>query len=288
MISVSCTASRTSAFKALWTKLFMPVIEATLYLITSQVNPLLHASASSGWQLCRRSESMYPRASAIAFTDVGERAITHLRNTFVCDPPTEVYLSELSGGQRPPLRRERRSFAASTSSYAAPWGASKAVAPKVFANTNPWAHILQPRLCARVGLTNDPLRFSTSVPICGGGIWSMYANLSPRRNVFICSQPLANLPELVLSAIIFRIGSRCADASASDIARAAAAAPTEKKSARGLELQLLARAAFVEVEGGEGVHMQVSLGAAQRAPRCSAERICAATDFARAALHQNP
>ena len=110
----------------------------------------------------------------------------------------------------------------------------------------------------------------------------------PKEDFFICSQPLANLPELVLSAIIFRIGSRCADASASDIARAAAAAPTEKKSARGLELQLLARAAFVEVEGGEGVHMQVSLGAAQRAPRCSAERICAATDFARAALHQNP
>ena len=119
MISVSCTASRTSAFKALWMKLFMPVIEATLNLITSQVNPLLHASASSGWQACRRSESMYPRASAIAFTDVGERAITHLRNTFVCDPPTDVYLSEPSGGQRPPLRRERRSFAASTSSYAA-------------------------------------------------------------------------------------------------------------------------------------------------------------------------
>ena len=164
----------------------------------------------------------------------------------MCDPPTDVYLSEPSGGQRPPLRRARRSFAFSISSYAFPcWTTSKAVAPTVFVNTNPCLQILQPRLCARVGLTNDPLRFSTSVPTCGGGIWILYANPAPMRNVFICSQPLANLPELVLSAIIFRIGSRCADASASDIARAAAAAPTEKKRARSRAAASRAQAAFV-------------------------------------------
>ena len=58
----------------------------------------------------------------------------------------------------------------------------------------------------------------------------------PKEDFFICSQPLANLPELVLSAIICRIDSCWADVSA-DIARAAvlasalAAPKTESKRA---------------------------------------------------------
>ena len=81
----------------------------------------------------------------------------------------------------------------------------------------------------------------------------MYANLSPRRNVFICSQPLANLPELVLSAIICRIDSCWADVSA-DIARAAvlasalAAPKTESKRAQSRAAASRARG----VRGGRG------------------------------------
>ena len=76
------------------------------------------------------------------------------------------------------------------------------------------------------------------------------------------SQPLTNLPELVLSVIICRIDPRWADVSASDIARAAALAAPKTEQARAVS--------------------SCSSSRARRKPDGSADF------FSRATLHQNP
>ena len=198
---------------------------------------------------------MYPRASAIPATDVIERAMTHLRNTFVCDPPTEVYLSEPSGGAAPSaeagkaiVRRQHLVVRGPTHGWRLESRSSQR-----FREHEPLGADLATQVMRARWINQRPAAIFDVCPHLRRRDLENVRQFVPKEDFFICSQPLANLPELVLSAIICRIDSCWADVSA-DIARAAvlasalAAPKTESKRARSRAAASRARG----VRGGRG------------------------------------